>query len=145
LESDLVHLAARLRSWGARRAKPESASRRRAAVRRVEEYLAAQPAAMPSLVDLCELAGVSERTLEYAFQEQLGMTPARYLRIRRLNAVRRELRDGDPDALRVTDVAMRWGFWELGRFASEYRAPFGERPSQTLATRAAARPRSPRA
>jgi hypothetical protein len=48
LESDLVHLAARLRSWGGPRAKPESASRRRAAVRRVEEYLAAHPDATPS-------------------------------------------------------------------------------------------------
>lgn len=135
MESDLAHLAARLRGWGDPAAKPESASRRRAAVRRIEEYLAAQPRALPSLAGLCELAGVSERTLEYAFREHVGLPPQRYLRMRRLNGVRRDLRDGDPGSLRVTEVAMRWGFWELGRFAREYRALFGERPSETLARR----------
>jgi AraC family ethanolamine operon transcriptional activator len=133
LASDLLHLAARLRGWGRCGASPESASRRRAAVRLIEEYLAAHPRALPSLAELCALAGVSERTLEYAFREQLGLTPGRYLRVRRLNGARRELRSGAPDARRVTDVAMRWGFWELGRFASDYRTLFGERPSETLA------------
>jgi len=32
----------------------------------------------------------------------------------------------------VTEVAIRFGFGELGRFASEYRAKFGENPSETL-------------
>jgi AraC-like DNA-binding protein len=61
--------------------------------------------------------------------------PARYLRLRRLNAVRRELLRAKPGTVRVTDTAMRWGFWELGRFAREYRALFGELPSETVASR----------
>ena len=32
----------------------------------------------------------------------------------------------------VTDIAMRFGFRELGRFAGDYRARFGESPSETL-------------
>jgi AraC family ethanolamine operon transcriptional activator len=75
---------------------------------------------------------VSERTLEYAFREQVGMPPARYLRLRRLNGARRELRAAAPGTERVRDVAMRWGFWQLGRFAVEYRRLFAERPSDTL-------------
>ena len=63
------------------------------------------------------------------------MPPARYLRRRRLNGVRGEFRSPDGAPARVTDIAMRWGFWELGRFASEYRALFGELPSDTLARR----------
>ena len=31
-----------------------------------------------------------------------------------------------------TDVAMRWGFWHLGRFSAEYRGFFGESPGRTL-------------
>jgi AraC-like DNA-binding protein len=32
----------------------------------------------------------------------------------------------------VTDVALRWGFLELGRFSVQYRQRFGEAPSETL-------------
>ena len=102
-------------------------------MRRVEAFLDAHERELPSLADLCAIAGVGERTLEYAFGEQLGLPPSRYVRLRRLNHVRRELRAGDPETTRVTDVAMRWGFWQLGRFATEYRALFGELPSETLA------------
>ena len=49
----IFHLAARVRSWGGPGSKPESATRRRAAIRRVEDYLAAYPTALPSLADLC--------------------------------------------------------------------------------------------
>ena len=38
----------------------------------------------------------------------------------------------------VTDVAMAYGFFELGRFAGRYRHAFGEAPSRTLRHVAAA-------
>jgi AraC family ethanolamine operon transcriptional activator len=134
LRAEFLRLAAQLRRWGrVDGALPESYSRRRAAVRRVEEYLDAHERALPSIADLCAVAEVSERTLEYAFREQISLAPARYLRLRRLNGVRRDLRAVRPGDAKVTEVAMRWGFWQLGRFASEYRAVFGELPSETRA------------
>lgn len=132
LDDELLNTAVRIRRSGAEASsRAESWSRRRRAVRAVEEYLDAHEREVPSLADLCAVAGVSERTLEYAFLEQLDTTPARYLRLRRLNRVRGELLRADPGAVRVTEVAMRWGFWELGRFARDYRRLFGELPSQT--------------
>jgi AraC family ethanolamine operon transcriptional activator len=129
---ELLHLAATLRRAGNEQpARVESPSLRRAAVRRVDEYLDAHERELPSLAELCGVAGTSERTLEYAFREQLGIPLVTYRRLRRLNAVRRELRAGEPETS-VSGVAMRWGFWQLGRFAVEYRALFGERPSDTL-------------
>ena len=60
------------------------------------------------------------------------MTPSQYVLLRRLKEVRRALRDADPDIVNVGDVAHRFGFTELGRFAGRYRATFGETPSTTL-------------
>jgi AraC-like DNA-binding protein len=38
----------------------------------------------------------------------------------------------DPGRTTVTDVAHRWGFDHLGRFAASYRARYHTTPSQTL-------------
>lgn len=85
--------------------------------------------------ELCALIGKSRRTLEYAFREVTGTSPARYLRFCRLQQVRQVLSAARPEEETVTTVATRWGFFELGRFAGVYRAHFGELPSQTLSRR----------
>ena len=61
-----------------------------------------------------------------------GMSLHRYLRSRRLWAVRRLLLAGDR-ALQIKACALSNGFWHLGEFASLYAAQFGEAPSITLA------------
>jgi hypothetical protein len=50
-----------------------------------------------------------------------------------LNGLKSQLRDAEPEFLRVTDACCQWGFTELGRTAVEYRKLFGESPSETLA------------
>jgi AraC-like DNA-binding protein len=37
-----------------------------------------------------------------------------------------------PAGATVSDVAARWGFYQFGRFAAQYRQLFGETPSATL-------------
>jgi AraC-like DNA-binding protein len=99
---------------------------------RFEEVLAQQldrPLHMP---DLCALMVVGDRTLRSCCDEFLGMSPTRYVLLRRLKEVRRTLRDADPDAMHVAEVAHRFGFTQLGRFAGRYRAAFSETPSTTL-------------
>jgi AraC family ethanolamine operon transcriptional activator len=87
---------------------------------------------LPTVVDLCEALGISERTLRYAFQEYVGLSPVAYLRMCRLNKVRAVLAASDPAKTTVTQVAMRHGFLHLGRFSGDYRRMFGETPSATL-------------
>lgn len=89
-------------------------------------------AALPTLVDLCAELGISERTLRYAMQQYVGLSPTVYLRRCRLNRVRAVLAAADPQETTVTQVAMRFGFLHLGRFAGDYRRMFANTPSQTL-------------
>jgi AraC-like DNA-binding protein len=89
-----------------------------------------QPLYVP---ELCRAIGVSERTLRVCCREHLGMSPKRYLLVRRMNLVRRSLCESAPRATTVTEIATRYGFWQFGRFSGEYRSLFGELPSVTLA------------
>jgi AraC-like DNA-binding protein len=90
---------------------------------------------------LCETCGVGERTLQYAFRERFGLTPAAFLKARRLALVRSALQRSDADAVSVGDLAAEHGFWHPGQFAADYRRAFGEAPSTTIA-HAVARPRA---
>jgi AraC family ethanolamine operon transcriptional activator len=108
------------------------ASRLRIA-RRAEEFMLANLARPVTVLEICRVLDVSERTLQYAFQERFGMTPKAYLKAHRLNAVRRELKVADPTAAAVHEIAGRWGFTHPGEFAADYRRLFGELPSATLA------------
>lgn len=84
------------------------------------------------LTDLCRALGVSGRILRQYCQEFLGMSPYRFLTLRRLHLARRALLHADPAITNVTALAAEFGFWELGRFAVTYRRAFGESPSVTL-------------
>jgi AraC-like DNA-binding protein len=83
--------------------------------------------------ELCKEIGASLRTLNSCCQEHLGMGPKRYLQLRRMHMVRRALRQSAPADTTVTEVSTRYGFWQLGRLAVEYKTLFGESPSDTLA------------
>jgi AraC-like DNA-binding protein len=80
--------------------------------------------------DLRSQLRMGERTLRRVFSDLYGVSPARYLRTRRLNQARRALRAGGMRS--VTEIAMSLGFSDLGRFAAHYRSLFGELPSDTL-------------
>ena len=98
----------------------------RRAVRIIEERAEEDLA----LADLAVECAVTPRTLQYAFRKELGCTPHDYLRRVRLDLVRQALRDGS--AALVAEAAARYGFFNAGRFAAEYRQVFNENPRQTL-------------
>ena len=85
-----------------------------------------------TIAELSRIAGVSERTLRAAFHDVIGISPKKYAITKRLEAAHAALRQADPEKTTVTDVAMTFGFFELGRFAGRYRHIFGEVPSRTL-------------
>jgi len=97
-----------------------------------EDFALSHTAERLHVTDLCEAAGVSERTLQYAFKELMGMTPVAYLTRLRLHRVRQALRAATHASTTVTKAALRWGFWHFGDFSRAYKDCFGELPSDTL-------------
>jgi len=85
-----------------------------------------------SVTDLCRVAGVSERTLQYAFRNVMGLTPVAYLIRLRLHRVREGLLAGTHATTTVSAEALNWGFWHFGEFSRAYMDCFGELPSDTL-------------
>ena len=84
-----------------------------------------------TMSDIARECHVTPRALQYAFRRHLDCTPHAYLRQVRLDLVHQVLRDGSVS--NVGDAAARFGFFNPGRFAAEYRQVFGENPGQTLA------------
>jgi AraC family ethanolamine operon transcriptional activator len=84
------------------------------------------------VTDLCKAAGVSERGLEYAFKEVMGLTPVSYLIRLRLHRVRKALLAATHGTTTVSAEALNWGFWHFGDFSRTYKDCFGELPSDTL-------------
>lgn len=107
------------------------ADRNPAAVTNVVDLIREAPGAQHTIADLAQSAGVGVRQLQKLFQDRFAMSPSEYLRNVRLDGVRSQLL-ADTDSATVSDVAYRWGFNHLGRFAYYYRRKFGESPSQTL-------------
>ena len=101
-------------------------------VKKCEEYTLNLDGRRPYLSELCATANVSERTLQYAFKDIMGMSPLTYLHRLRLHRARNELRGAKSASTTVTDVAMNWGFWHFGEFSRAYKNCFGEVPSKTL-------------
>jgi AraC-like DNA-binding protein len=111
-------------------------------VKRAVDYIEANLDNALSLSDIVRAAGVPGRTLFEHFRSFKGLTPLQYVRNRRFQRVRQMLLRSDAEAS-ITTIATTCGFTHMGRFATEYRRRFGERPSETLRQRRKA-PRSER-
>jgi AraC-like DNA-binding protein len=110
-----------------------SVQRHRARVMgRLAEVLMASPEEPLYMAELSARVGTSYWTLRDCCLEYLGMSPKRYLWLRRMNLARRALRRANAEQTTVTEIASDHGFWELGRFSVAYRSLFDESPSRAL-------------
>lgn len=110
---------------------PASFQRRKLIVDNVKVFLQQHQDEPVTITQLCEIANASRRTLQYSFETVLGISPLQYLRISRLNEVRRKLMQANEGDV-IADIAAQWGFWHQSQFAKDYKQLFGELPSQTL-------------
>jgi len=123
---DLPHIA-----WNVPREAPAPASQTvTLGVRRAEALILTQPERPFTVSSLARAVGLSTRSLSRGFQRLRGYGPMAAVRRARLDRVRLDLLTAGPHES-VTNVAMRWGFYHLGRFSGLYAAHFGELPSAT--------------
>jgi AraC-like DNA-binding protein len=100
-------------------------------VKRAIEFMEANLSKPLSIQDIAGGCGVSVRTLHQGFRQFKVTTPIAHLQHLRLEAVHKELRYAEPGQT-VAEIALKWGFTHMGRFASDYRKRFGQLPSATL-------------
>jgi AraC family transcriptional regulator, ethanolamine operon transcriptional activator len=116
-------------------ARPENRKRkqphRQAMVAAAETYMWSHIYDDICLQEICRGINCGARTLINYFHSLYGMGPIRYLKILRLNRVREALR-ARTRSVTIFNVAADYGFWHMGHFSTQYRALFGETPSQTL-------------
>ena len=105
---------------------------RRAAAMNVADYVIKDLAKPVALAEMCAVAGISERSLRNGFQDVFGVSPNRFIKTQRLSAARNDLKRAEANVDTVTKIATRWGFAQFAHFATDYRALFGEQPSETL-------------
>jgi len=98
-----------------------------------QDYVEAHYREAVHIEDLCRVTHVGARTLQRCFHEYFHLTVSKYLKVLRLDSVRRELAAADRTSTSVTTIAMQNGFHHLGRFSVGYREHFGESPRETLA------------
>jgi len=100
-------------------------------LKKAVDYIRDHPNGKMSIADLVAHCGVSERTLRKHFRTFMAVSPLNYSRQLRLAAARSCLLEGS-ETTSVTEIATRFGFTHISRFAQDYRRHIGEAPSSTL-------------
>jgi AraC-like DNA-binding protein len=104
------------------------------AIRRAVDMIQARPERAWTSGALAAEAGIALRAFQKGFRMATGSSPMAYVRAVRLERAHKELRLSGPPAT-VSQVARRWGFVHLGRFAAAYEQRYGQLPSVTLSER----------
>lgn len=125
--------------------KRDSLRNRSRLARRAETWMREHLAEAVQIPDACLALRVSRRELEYAFRWTYDTSPRDFLQALRLNAIRRALQTGNGNPGAVSRLALDHGITHFGRFAENYRALFGERPSETRRQVRISTPREARA
>jgi AraC-like DNA-binding protein len=102
-------------------------------IKAAEDYIEANWSRPIYVEEIAKATGASARSLFQAFKKARGCSPMEFVKSVRLKHARRLLLAGD-ESTTVTAVGYLCGFHNMGHFARNYLAAFGELPSETLAS-----------
>lgn len=97
------------------------------------EFIQAHPEQPVSGVELARMSHVSQRALQEGFRRFVGMSIVAYQRQVRLQRAYEAL--AQRHSASVTDVALRLGFSNVGRFSQYFQSAFGVSPAQLKSRR----------
>ncbi|MGW2148573.1 helix-turn-helix domain-containing protein [Nonomuraea bangladeshensis] len=100
-----------------------------AALARVRELIAADPAARLTVAELEGVSGLDRWTLARQFRAAFGTSPTRFRTMRRLDVVRRALRHGTP----LGEAALEAGFADQAHMTRMFKRAYGLTPGRWLA------------
>ncbi len=80
---------------------------------------------------LCEVLYITKSHLHHLFAKHMNISPKKYITLRKLHMVQRELASGG----NPTEVAARYGFTNYSTFYRNYRKIFGAMPSDGESTK----------
>jgi AraC-like DNA-binding protein len=103
-------------------------------VSRIEEMIASDLAGERSIEDMAAELGVTLRAVQLGFARYRGLSPSAFRARVRMTEARTRLLSARPSET-VTSILALSGVTHPGRFASAYKARYGELPSQTIAWR----------
>ncbi|QHF51215.1 AraC family transcriptional regulator [Pseudomonas sp. S49] len=92
------------------------------------EFIQAHPEQLVSGVDLARLSHVSQRALQEGFRRFVGMSIVAYQRQVRLERAYEVLKQRGSGS--VTEVALRFGFSNVGRFCRYFQGAYGMSPAE---------------
>lgn len=118
----LPHNYCEIEGAGRQEALPKS-------LKRAEDFMRAHCDQPLTLADIAREAGCSERALQIAFRSHRQSGPMAVLREYRLQGAHQDIVLSEQS---VTDIAYKWGFTNLGRFARIYANKYGNTPSQAV-------------
>ena len=96
----------------------------------VRDYITEHIDEPVQMYKLCQLTNKSVRTIEITFKQVFNLTVRDYHSCYRLSLVRQTLIHDKN--ISVSNAALQYGYFHLGRFSNNYKKLFGELPSQTL-------------
>ncbi len=135
MELELAGLIVRCLTEGKARAEPASARLGADIMQRFESELAKRQKPNPTALELAAAVGVSAQTLHKYCIAFLGVSPRRYLQLRKLACARAAIRRADPRTAGIGEIARIAGFTDPDRFADLYKAAYGETSERDLAAR----------
>ena len=99
---------------------------------RTVNFLQHQPFSCRKVSDIASANHVSQRGLEKAFDDIIGMTPGEFIKALQLNVYRRHILSQAHEASRsLAVIADDIGAINYSRLSKDYKAFFGELPSET--------------